>query len=363
MRLGQISRKLNIRPIQIRDFIRDKFQVEIDTDLNTKLEDNYIEALQKKFEPAPQTDMFKETPKVAEKVAVAEAVAVEVDTEDRWSKKAAELIKAKKEEAANNSTEVSVVEKIIAEEVKVTPVTAESTASNVVAEEKPETTFASENKTNDGIDPFTPRRVDPDAELIKAQNTKLEGPKVVGKIVLPPTKKELEAIAAAEAEALAAELAAAAMAASETDALVEVSVDGEIENNGEILAEEIVAGDATLVSKKIKSDPISKKIAAMQASDSDDEWSPFKDKNGIYHFSREQKDNRRKSLERIKSGKKDEVKKRAKSSFYQQNFKPEPKEVTSKKKEKKETISKKVKVATAPATKGIWGKFRKWLNG
>jgi hypothetical protein len=355
MRLGQISRKLNLRPIQIRDFIRDKFQVEIDIDLNTKLEDNYIEALQKKYEPTPQIDLFQETPKIATTVKVDHE-----DQDDRWSKKAAELIKSKKEAAAKAEAEKSAAESTSTEEISTLPVIAESTAS--ATEEKVETIVLSENKTTDQLDPFTPRRVDPEAELIKAPNTKLEGPKVVGKIVLPPTKKELEAAAKAEADALAQELAAAAVAASETDSSIEVNVEGDEDNADDTNSDELLTSDKTVAHKTAKRDPISKKIAAMQASEMDEEWSPFKDKKGIYHFSREQKDNRRKSLERIKVDKTDEVKKRAKSSYYQQNFKPEPKEIVAKKKEKKEAVSKKVK-EPKPERKGIWGKFRNWLDG
>lgn len=372
MRLGQISRKLNIRPIQIRDFIREKFQVEIDTDLNTKLEDNYIEALQKKFDTAPQGDLLSQA---TSKVAGAEAGAVakekvqalkqvqsntsEEEQEDRWSKKAAELIKAKKEAANKTATEENTSVEIIVEEEQSTPVVAEvKMQADEKVEEKSEP-ISVENNQNDGLDPFTPRRVDPDAELIKAVNIKLDGPKVIGKIVLPPSKKELEA-AAAEAKAREAELVAEAVAVAETDTTIEVSEDGTIEN--EIPVETPISLEPVAKPKQLKSDPISKKMASLQGLDSDEEWSPFKDKNGIYHFSREQKQNRQKSLERLKSSKKEDQKKRAKSSYYEQNFKPEPKEVIAKKKEKKETVSKKTKPAEKPVRKGVWGKFMNWLN-
>jgi len=358
MRLGQISRKLNIRPIQIRDFIRDKFQVEIDTDLNTKLEDNYIEALQKKFDTAPKVDLFaQETQLISPKKELIENI-----EEDRWSIKAAALIKAKKAEATKSNVEETFTDVVIDKVEILAPIVIEEKVDTKIelTQEKSENVITTEEITADGFDPFTPRRVDPDAVLIKAVNVKLEGPKVVGKIVLPPSKKELEA-ADAEARSREAELVAAAIAVAETDASLEVSVDGLAEN--ETILETSINLDPEPKTKSIKSDPISKKIATMQGDDSDEEWSPFKDKNGIYHFSREQKQNRQKSLAHLKLGKKDEQKKRAKSSYYQQNFKPEPKELVAKNKEKKETISKKSKAPETVVRKGVWGKFVNWLNG
>jgi len=358
MRLGQISRKLNIRPIQIRDFIRDKFQVEIDTDLNTKLEDNYIEALQNKFDTTPKVDLIsQETSFTSQKKEL-----VEAEEEDRWSKKAAELIKAKKAETTKSTIEKIFADVDIVKEETADPLIIEEKVDTKIEliQEKSENAITAEELTADGFDPFTPRRVDPDAVLIKAVNVKLEGPKVVGKIVLPPTKKELEA-AEVEARAREEELVAASVAVAETDATVEVSTDG-IEENETIL-ETSISLDPEVKPESIKSDPISKKMATMQGADLDEEWSPFKDKNGIYHYSREQKQSRQKSLECIKFSKKGEQKKRAKSSYYQQNFKPETKEIVAKKKEKKEMISKKSKNSETVVSKGIWGKFVNWLNG
>jgi len=359
MRLGQISRKLNLRPIQIRDFIQEEFKVEIDTDLNTKLDDKYIEALNKKFDTTQET-------LVSQKQIPAEEI--KQSDEDRWSKKAAELIKAKKEAAGAvagpETKDAKIVEAPAAIEVKSEPVVSEEKVEffeNIAESSEP--VVASENKPSEFFDPFTPQRVNPDAELIKATNVQLEGPKVIGKIILPPTKKELEAAAAAEAAALAAELAAAAVAAAETDAAIEVTAEGILlEYDGNSAEESILTTAPTVISEiKTKSNPISKKMEAMHASD-DEEWSPFKDSKGIYHFSKEQKDNRRKSLERLKSGKKEEVKKRAKSTHYHQTFKTEPKEAVAKKKEKKEIASQKNKPVEKPVRKGLWGKFLNWLN-
>jgi hypothetical protein len=50
MRLGQLSRKLDIKPTEIREFIRNEFKIEIDLDLNTRIEDSHADAITAKFE-------------------------------------------------------------------------------------------------------------------------------------------------------------------------------------------------------------------------------------------------------------------------------------------------------------------------
>ncbi|MBK9191961.1 MAG: hypothetical protein IPM77_10845 [Crocinitomicaceae bacterium] len=126
MRLGQLSRKLDIKPSEIASFIKSEFNTDVDQDLNTRLEDAHVDALEKKY--------------------------------------GSSIIS----ESHQSHTLHSPIE---------VPHYHEATHEPVVVSE-PEK------------DPFIPLPVDPDAELIKAPKIKLDGLKVVGKIELPEKKQK-----------------------------------------------------------------------------------------------------------------------------------------------------------------------------
>ena len=289
MRLGQISRKLNVKPNDIRDFIESEFKVRIELDLNFKLDDNQIAALNENFKQTDPVTISATTNTVASPV-------VEDD------------LNIQEEEAS------------IVDEIE--PITVE------VKDEKSEEEVAPNEESKiveiPGAlsDPFEPVPVNPDAELIKAPKIKLEGLKVVGKIELPEKNIKVEEIVANET--------------------------GEDAN-------EAVASDEALESNFNKKKPIIEPLI-------EEEYSIYKDKNGIYHFSQQQKENRKNSLDRIALKKLEKQKRKNKAKHYQKIATVAKKENLSKKKAKK-VASQRQKVAVVkPVRKGIWGKFLNWLN-
>ncbi|MBK6525034.1 MAG: hypothetical protein IPG07_05425 [Crocinitomicaceae bacterium] len=146
---------------------------------------------------------------------------------------------------------------------------------------------------------FIPLPVDPDAELIKVPKIKLEGLKVVGKIDLPKKKeKEVESVIetpSSELDSSTADIITETIEGSESSTVVEVKAE-------------------TLKPQKKERQP---KAAVLQNND-DEEYSIYKDKNGIYHFSQTQRENRKNSLERLKREKQEALRKAKKSQYYQQ---------------------------------------------
>ncbi|MBK9191960.1 MAG: hypothetical protein IPM77_10840 [Crocinitomicaceae bacterium] len=75
----------------------------------------------------------------------------------------------------------------------------------------------------------------------------------------------------------------------------------------------------------------------MSKPDEEEErYSIYKDKKGIYHFSRTQKENRKNSLEKLKVSKQDEQRKISKVKYYQQITATEKPAVSNAKKNKKQ---------------------------
>lgn len=266
MRLGQLSRKLDVKPSEIVGFIREQYQIELDSDLNTRIEDSYVEAVSQKFGfISPVVDSVPETPNVSESLPQqAEPVVAEIPVEE-----------------------------------EIVPVTSHTESVEQI-ENDPE--------KQDEKDTFTPLPVDPDAELIKAPKIKLEGLKVVGKIDLPEPKAKEE---------------------SDTPETASTK-----ENR----------------SKKV------------ETSEEDEEYSIYKDKKGIYHFSQTQRDNRKSSLERIKREKQETQRKQSKVKHYQQLVVSEKVPADQAKKMKKSAKKEKVAAQQKPERKGLWGKFMNWLN-
>lgn len=141
MRLGQLSRKVNVKPTEILSYLKNEFDVELGSHLNTKVEDELAEKVIQKF------------------VVVAPV---------------------KKEKISDSS----IVSEVPTEEPKVTVVAEEPTIIAEIATE--EITTPIEFEANQEVDAETILN----AELIKAPKVELPGPKVVGKIELPPTLEE-----------------------------------------------------------------------------------------------------------------------------------------------------------------------------
>lgn len=142
MRLGQLSRKVNTKPTEILSYLKNEFDVELGSHLNTKVDDELTEKVISKF-------AIKVEKPVAPKKIETPVIVEEVKTE----------------------TMDEVVESI---EINNTP--------DEVEVKKPIREF----EVNQEVDASTIKN----AELIKAPKVALEGPKVVGKIELPPSLEE-----------------------------------------------------------------------------------------------------------------------------------------------------------------------------
>lgn len=270
MRLGQLSRKLDLKPTEIRELIRKEFNVEIDLDPNTRLEDAHADAIAAKYQPT--VEQAKEPLKQPE-----------------------------------------------------TAVETHPLHTPIEVPHYHEASHTTEPKENP--DAFIPLPVDPTAELIKAPKIKLEGLKVVGKIDLPKPKEIATESITEETETVASE------------------ANGQAESHS----------PKSFKERRLKS--------AAQQNNDDEEYSIFKDKKGIYHFSQTQRENRKNSLERIKRQKQEELRKQKKVKHYQQLVESEKKVESPAKKAKKQASKEVRKKPEKPVRKGLWGKFLNWLNG
>lgn len=322
MRLGQLSRKLDIKPTEIREFIRNEFKIEIDMDLNTRLEDAHADAITAKFEkkPEPVQTIQKSTAPIQKEEPV----------EPEFSSVSEAIEAAEKEQTLHTPIEVPHYHE-----------------SHHAVQKESETLEATAEKETEKVvdDPlaFIPLPVDPDAELIKVPKIKLEGLKVVGKIELPQKKeKEVEATI----ETTSAEL--------DSEVTETITESGEIAEATPIV--EVKAQTPTSSKKERQQKPV-----VVQNND-DEEYSIYKDKNGIYHFSQTQRENRKNSLERLKREKQEALRKAKKSQYYQQLVEAEKKVESPKVKAKKQAQKETKKQPEKVVRKGLWGKFLNWLN-
>lgn len=276
MRLGQLSRKLEIKPSEIRSFIQDEFNITIENDLNAKIDDQFVNALESKF---AKPVVISTQEKKAEKV-----VNVEIPEEKNSI------------ESVEQTEIVNEVSPVIEPAIEVIPaVDIHETTEQVESNEK-----------------FEPLPVDPNAELIKAPKIKLDGPKVLGKIELPEIEKKVTPEKTEESETKS-----------------------------------------------------SRKKGQKYTEDEEDEaYSIFKDKNGIYHFSQTQRQNRINSLERIKLEKIEAKRKQKKAKHYREIVQSDKVNANSAtKKVKKQSHKTNHESQKKMERKGLWGKFLNWLNG
>lgn len=143
MRLGQLSRKLSIKPEKIVEEIQTKFDVTITKGLNTKIEDKFVEFFEEKYSSS-----------IIENAEAEVIETTKVITKELKTKTSDPIIPEEKKEV-----------KAAKEKIKAAP-------KKEVAPEKKE-----EEKVEE-------------IELIKAPKIKLEGPKVIDKIDLPEPKPQ-----------------------------------------------------------------------------------------------------------------------------------------------------------------------------
>ena len=301
MRLAQIARKVKVKPIEIRAFIKEEFNLELDKDPNIKLEDSQVQAILEKF----KIEEIKEELVVEEVEAVIEdeiEIDPSIDTDLDSLKVVAEDVEEKIEIPDVKIEEVAVEE--AKDEVEEAPV--ESTKKKVgIKHASPEELeeLKAKRDEEDTAAAFTAVEVDENAELIAAEVEQLEGLKVVGKIELEDdkeTKKMLkEEVELPSSDAIEEEIDELD-GDVDTSEFTELLEDATDEKTDAIFAELDAAMDNATSSevKKVKN------AVAAEVKDNveEEEDSIFKDARGIYHFSSEQRANRRESI-RVKNEK------------------------------------------------------------
>jgi len=145
MRLGQLSRKLSIKPATIVEEIQSEFNETITEGLNTKIDDKFVSFFEEKYAP------------VIEKTPITE-----------------EVIEEKKEEETVSTPEVNEEAQVVVEEEATTETAIENNTEATVKEEKEESNADAEEEI----------------ETIKAPIVKLEGIKIIDKIDLPEPKPQ-----------------------------------------------------------------------------------------------------------------------------------------------------------------------------
>ncbi|MCB9224133.1 MAG: hypothetical protein H6582_08165 [Crocinitomicaceae bacterium] len=361
MRLAQLARKVEVKPAEIRTFIKDKFNVELDKDPNIKIEEEHVKAVMDNFkveEVVPEVKVEKKAVKKTEKKA-------EKKTEEKVAKKEtkpkAKSVK-KEKPVLVKSDDVSV--KTSDEEAEVFPKADDvKTNTSDLKEDKKVVSINYEDPTEgkdvvaDENTVFEAVEVNRDAELIAAKVEKLQGLKVVGKIDLgtdepEPEEEDLPTIDAIE---------------NEIDAL-----DGDVDtsefpdmNGAQEMSDEKAAIFAELdAAMDNPSDQKVKKVANTAAEvkeniEEEEEDSIYKNDRGEYRFTPEQKRNREISLANKAKRERDERMKKNKAQHYQQNVAAK---VQTPVKKKKAVKTEKKKAASKEEPKGAWKKFLRWLN-
>jgi hypothetical protein len=363
MRLAQISRKVKVKPAEIRSFIKDTFHVELDKDPNIKLEQSQVDAILENFKVE---EVVEEVPEVVVEEVVEEEIEIDptIETDVESLKEAIEeTVVEEKIEIPEIVEEVVAEEEVIEEEVKVEKQENRKTVGIQHASEEELAALKAKKDEEDTSD-FKAVEVDENAALIAAEVEKLEGLTVVGKIELEDdaaTKKllkeevELPSLEAIENEidSLDGDL--------DTSEFTELG-EGESDEAKEAIFAELDAQMANSANAKVKK--VKNKTATEVSENVDEEEdSIYKDSRGIYHFTSQQRANRRKSLAESEAKKKAKLAKEKKARHYQENIAknaapPKKKNAPSKKAvRKQEAIKKKEE-----APKSLWGKFKNWLN-
>jgi hypothetical protein len=353
MRLAQLARKVNVKPTEIRSFIKDKFDTELDSDPNIKLQEEHVEAVKAEFKVE---EVVVEEKVVEEKVE--EVVEIEIDPAVETDLNALKEIAEEVAESAE-PVEIPKVEEI-KEEAPVTE------AKEEVEEKAVEKKVVGINY-DDNEDIESPKEdepttfeevpVDREAELIAASVDKLEGLKVVGKIDLGTDEEEPELEDLPSADAIDEEIRSLD---GETDTS-EFTTDEELSDDKAAIFAELDAAMESKPNDKVK--PVVKKVAEVSENivEEDEEDSIYKDSNGVYHFTSEQKRNREESLFKKAEKARIEGLKKRKQRHYQENVASKVKAPKKKKKSAAKVNKEKAK-SQKEAPKSTWKKFLNWLN-
>jgi hypothetical protein len=214
MRLGQLARKLDIKPTQIVSFLKKTHSIIIDESLNSKIEDNVFELVMTKFQvikPIKVIERALKTNSISEQILVEEINSTEeVETEVDIDK----VIETITEEVANEIFEDEAIDEavdnIVDDELKMTQAeddAIDEALDNIVTDELQITPSEIEElKDPESIEIVKTESLtayDEDGEpieltvidgVIKAPKKELEGFKVIGKIDLPQKAKPIQFI-------------------------------------------------------------------------------------------------------------------------------------------------------------------------
>lgn len=352
MRLAQIARKVDSKPQEIRKFILDQFKVELDADPNTKLDDDQVNAILEHFkkEEVVESVEKEEVDDVIEEVEE-DVIDPTVDTDIEALKEIAE------EEAANVKLEIPDVkseeEDSVTEDKEEEQPTAEEKAKKVV-----EIKHSEENEvTEEDPTSFEEVEVDHEADVIAAKVDKLDGLKVVGKIDLSDPEPEEEDLPTADAIEDEIDQLDGDVDTSEYPDLTENSTD---EDKEAIFAELDAQMDENKGVKKVKQVTNEASEVNDNIEVEDDENSIYKNKRGDYRFTREQRENRAKSLAVKAEKQRVKALKEKKKRHYEENVAAKVKPKSKKKKNKPSKKAKSKEQQEEP--KGLWQKFLNWLN-
>lgn len=339
MRLAQIARKVGMTPNDIKRFLEDEFEINIGKEPNFKLNEVQINSVLEKFPVVETVEIESSSAKESDKENDVHAAISENDLADELD----EFIEQTMADQPTVEVEPENIPEIAAEieEKASEPVIEEPIAKkNVVIINYEDTGSGSSDESS-----FVEVPVNPDAEIIKAPTIKLDGLKILGKIELPEHKKvENPAIEEVPAQSEDDQLAA-------LDAAMRSQV------------QDIKAGKVVQPTEKI----VEENLPA-----SEDEDSIYKDENGIYHFTPQQKANRQKRLYEIERAKKIKAEQEKKKRHYEEKMKlKEQKKVQNQApstKKKSESSDKPIenrrseKKQPVEPPKGLWKKFLYWLN-
>ncbi|MFT4600853.1 MAG: hypothetical protein ACI857_001030 [Arenicella sp.] len=400
MRLAQIARKVKVKPAEIRSFIKDTFEIELDKDPNIKIEDSQVDAILEHFkieevvkevveevieeveeeeleiDPSIGTDLESlkeaieetiekiEIPKVKEKVVEETPEAEEVIEEVQIKEAVIEEVAVEEEEEEVVEEEAAIEEEIIEEAV--TEVQDDRKVVGIQHATEEELAELRAKKDDETSTEFQAVEVNENAELIAADIEKLEGFKVIGKIELEDdaeTKKLLkEEVDLPSLEAIEDEISGLD-GETDTSEFTELG-EGETDEKKEAIFAELDAQMASSGSDKIKK-VVNKAVTASEVSENveEEENSEYKDSRGIYHFSSSQKASRRKSLSESEGKKRARLGKEKKARHYQENVVKQAAPPKKKKEPSKKAVAnKEAKIKKAEAPKSLWGKFKNWIN-
>ncbi|MEX1001402.1 MAG: hypothetical protein WDZ35_04740 [Crocinitomicaceae bacterium] len=367
MRLAQLARKVKTKPAEIRKFILDEFKVELDNDPNVKVEEEHEQAVLNTYKVAEKAEpkkIKKEKIQTEPVEEVDDHINEEIDTTVDTDLESLKEIAEEAEEAVEVE-EVEEVAPILPVEDKESAVSPKKKVVSIEHDDEVETTDQKESTDTSDTENFEEVEVDPDADIIAARVDKLEGLKVVGKIDLSQDK-EAEKLMNEEVELPSAEKVESEI--DELDGDVDTSdfpelTEEEKDEEKEALFADLDAQMEDETKEKVKAVTKETPAEVKENIEEEEEYSIYKNARGEYHFTLEQKKNRKKSVHEKKTRERIEREKEKKKRYYEEQVaaKVKPKQEKTKAKKEAKKAERKIE-GNKQQPKGLWQRFVHWLN-